>query len=154
AFFDMQRDAMLDGADVLWPEKEDYYTLMELRIREGVFSFDSEKQNEPINPADSLFASEDFHFWDDEHQTVEDLLQSIPHRWQLFAGCDPSLGKLGRNRDDSAIILLLRDWETGTLYVIDADIARRKPDEIIEAVLQRLKLWNIDAIGIESVQFQ
>ena len=41
---------MLQGTAVLWPELEDCYELMELRIREGRASFDSEKQNEPVNP--------------------------------------------------------------------------------------------------------
>ena len=49
---------MLDGTDVLWPEVEDYYYLMKMRVSDGPAFFDSEKQNEPVNPEDCLFKEE------------------------------------------------------------------------------------------------
>ncbi|MFQ8732058.1 MAG: hypothetical protein ACLSAC_17470 [Enterocloster bolteae] len=41
---------MLKGTEVLWEEKLSYYDLMKMRIDEGEASFNSEEQNEPINP--------------------------------------------------------------------------------------------------------
>ena len=64
------------------------------------------------------------------------MIAAVGQRGSFYGACDPSLGKLGKNADDTAIITLLRDSETGVLYVIDADIERRKPDSIIEAVIQ------------------
>jgi predicted phage terminase large subunit-like protein len=68
--------------------------------------------------------------------------------------CDPSLGRQGKHADDSAIITLLRDKDNGTLYVLDADIARRKPDRIIEDVLSYTRLRKYSRFGFESNQFQ
>jgi len=44
------REKMLEGTEVLWPEWESYYDLMVIRESEGPRSFQSEKQNEPIDP--------------------------------------------------------------------------------------------------------
>ena len=153
-FFESNRDAMLEGTEVLWRELENYYTLMEMRISEGRASFDSEKQNEPINPADCYFQESDFHFWDDQFDTAEELIAAVGQRGSFYGACDPSLGKLGKNADDTAIISLLRDSETGVLYVVDADIERRKPDAIIEAVIQYERIRKYATFAIETNQFQ
>ena len=52
----------------LWPEVGDYHALMLMRESEVPASFDSEKQNEPVNPLDCLFLEEDFRFWDDRRR--------------------------------------------------------------------------------------
>ena len=44
------RAEMEAGAIVLWPEEEDLYTLMCMRVEEGRTAFEREKQNSPINP--------------------------------------------------------------------------------------------------------
>ena len=49
-FFEDHKEAMLDGSRVLWPEHEDYYTLMEYKLAEGDKVFASQKQNDPYNP--------------------------------------------------------------------------------------------------------
>lgn len=51
---------MLEGTQVLWEEKLSYYDLMVMRVSEGEASFNSEEQNEPINPDDCLFMEEWF----------------------------------------------------------------------------------------------
>jgi len=139
----MKLETMLEDTEVLWPENEDYYALMLMRESEGPASFDSEKQNEPVNPADCLFLEEEFHYWDDRWETSAELIAAVGKNACWVGACDPSLGKSGKLADDSAIITLLRDSSTGTLYVIDADILRRKPDLIIESVLTYgcIPLW-------------
>ena len=153
-FFEANREAMLAGTEVLWPENEDYYTLMLMRESEGPASFDSEKQNEPVNPADCLFLEEEFHYWDDRWESSAELIAAVGKNATWIGACDPSLGKSGKHADDSAIITLLRDSSTGTLYVIDADIKRRKPDLIIEHVLAYRRLRKYRTFAFESNQFQ
>ncbi len=153
-FFESNREAMLEGTAVLWRELEDYYALMEMRISEGRASFDSEKQNEPINPDDCYFQESDFHFWDDQFATSQELIAAVGQRGSFYGACDPSLGKRGKNADDTAIISLLRDSDTGVLYVIDADIERRKPDRIIEDVIQYQRLRHYASFAVETNQFQ
>ena len=153
-FFDRNKNEMLEGTKVLWGELEDYYALMELRISEGRASFDSEKQNEPVDPADCLFQESNFLFWDDDHSSAEGLIGSMRGRFSMFGACDPSMGKQGRGGDDSAIISLLRDDLTGFLYVLDADIKRRKPDAIIDDVIAYHQLREYRTFVMEVNQFQ
>ena len=49
-FYEQHRPAMDAGAIVLWPEEEDLYTLMCMRVESGRTAFEREKQNSPINP--------------------------------------------------------------------------------------------------------
>ena len=63
-FFQENRIAMLEGTQVLWEARQDYYALMEKREEIGRASFDAEYQNEPVNPRDCLFNLEEVHFWD------------------------------------------------------------------------------------------
>ena len=42
------RAAMDEGAAVLWPDVEDLYTLMCLRVESGRPAFEREKQNSPV----------------------------------------------------------------------------------------------------------
>lgn len=153
-FFEDHQREMLEGADVLWPEVEDYYDLMLMRESEGPASFDSEKQNEPVNPLDCYFLEEDFQFWDDRWASEQALIASLDKNARFIGACDPSLGKQGRHADDSAIITLLRDMKGGNLYILDADIARRKPDRIIEDILAYQQIRKYFRFGIETNQFQ
>ncbi|MBI4718558.1 MAG: phage terminase large subunit [Planctomycetes bacterium] len=153
-YFEEHREAMLEGTEVLWPESEDYHALMLMRESEGPASFDSEKQNQPVNPADCLFLEEEFHFWDDRWESAAELIAALGKHATWVGACDPSLGKAGRHADDSAIITLLRDDSTGILYVIDADLARRKPDVIIESVLTYHRLRGYAKFAFEANQFQ
>ncbi|MCH7885347.1 MAG: phage terminase large subunit [Planctomycetes bacterium] len=82
------------------------------------------------------------------------LIASVGKNACWVGACDPSLGKSGKHADDSAIITLLRDSSTGILYVIDADIHRRKPDLIIESVLTYQRLRRYMKFAFESNQFQ
>lgn len=154
AYFEAHKEEMLAGTEVLWPEVEDYYTLMQMRESEGPASFDSEKQNEPVNPEDCFFLEEDLRFGDDRFEDEQSLIAAVGKNAVVVGACDPSLGRQGQRADDSAIITLLRDRENGTLYVLDADIARRKPDRIIEQVLSYARLRKYERFGFESNQFQ
>lgn len=155
-FFQANREAMLEGTAVLWEEKLSYYDLMVIRISEGEASFNSEIQNDPIDPENCTFQEEWFDFWDDEGKAQPDF--SDPKF--LFIGAnDPSLGK-NKKSDTSSIIALAKDTQTGYLYVVIADIAKRKPDQIIEDALDASRRLQREykrpyyKFGVETVQFQ
>lgn len=140
---------MLEGTEVLWPEGQSYYHLMELRLTEGPASFDSEYQNNPINPEDCLFQEEWFRFFE---PTWSDYTQ-------IVGACDPSLGKT--TSSDYSAIIFLGKHKDGFLDVLVGDIERRQPDKIIEdalghasQILQVCPHAPITAFGVESVQFQ
>jgi len=144
AVFSEHETEMLKGTEVLWPEREGYYYLMKMRDSEGPAYFDSEKQNEPINPDECLFREEDFVYWDDE--TVD--LSEVPH----YGVVDPSMGKKAKRHDPSAI--LAGRMKNTIIYLDIADIDKRHPDKIIDDVLLYQKKDPFQKFGVESIQFQ
>lgn len=153
AYFEKHKEAMLADTSVLWEEKLSYYDLMIIKVSEGEASFNSELQNEPINPDDCLFNEEWF-----EYYNPFEVDFSQP-QFLFFGFVDPSLGK-NRKSDFSAIITLALDTVTGYKYIADADVERRHPDVIINDILQKA-LWlekqygkTYKAFGVETVQFQ
>ncbi len=154
AYFEACREAMLEGTKVLWPEQEDYLRLMQLRVELGRAAFNTEKLNNPTSPEDCLFDDASFQYWDDQHKTVEDLLAAMPGRLRIYGACDPSLGKAGRNHDDTAIVTIVKDTKTKVMYVIEADIRRLKPDAIIESIIARRRIWKYTSFIMEENQYQ
>ena len=49
-FYLQHQSAMDQGAVLLWPEEEDLYTLMKMRVEEGHTAFEREKQSSPVDP--------------------------------------------------------------------------------------------------------
>lgn len=152
-YFEQNRDAMLEGTQVLWEEKNSYYDLMVAKVTEGDSSFNSELQNEPINPDDCLFQPEWFDYYNETEVDFRD-------RAFIFYGfIDPSLGKTKKS-DYSAIITVAKNTNSGYLYVVDADIDRRHPDKIIaDAINKQIWLKNTfgrgyKQLGAETNQFQ
>lgn len=140
-FLEDHRAEMLAGAEVLWPEVQPFESLMKIRLRIGTDSFNSEYQNDPTDAASAIFA--DVTFW------VNRLSD-----WTHFGAVDPSLGKSGRRGDPSAILVGGYNRETGVLDVIEASIARRKPELIIATTIAYQREYRCLRWAVESVQFQ
>lgn len=155
-FFEQSREAMLEGTEVLWEQKLSYYDLMVIRVSEGEASFNSEIQNDPIDPESCTFQEEWFDFYDDDGKMPPDFSEP---RFVFVGANDPSLGK-NKKSDTSVIIALAKDLQTGYMYVIIADIAKRKPDQIIEDAIENSRRLKRDfkrpyyQFGVETVQFQ
>ena len=153
AFFQAHKAAMLEGTQVLWEEKLSYYDLMVMRVSEGEASFNSEEQNEPINPDDCLFMEEWFEYYNEAEISFRDPV------FDFFGFIDPSLGKTKRS-DFSAIVTLAKHRSSGYMYVVDADIERRHPDRIIADVLAKERWLRASfghgyrKLGAETNQFQ
>lgn len=141
AFFDAHKEEMLSGTQVLWPEKQSYYDLMLVKVTEGEASFNSELQNEPINPEDRLFRCQYY-----------DLLPPLSEM-HIVGAVDPSLGKTSRS-DFTAIITLGKHLTTGYIYVLDVVLKRMHPDKIIETIFEQHARWGYQEFAVETVQFQ
>lgn len=139
AFFHMHEALMLAGTKVLWEEKLSYYDLMVMRVSEGESAFNSEMQNEPINPDDCLFMEE----WLDYYNEAE--IDFRDRAYQFFGFVDPSLGK-NKKSDFSAILTIAKHKASGYMFIMDADIERRHPDRIIMDVLDKER-WLRAAYG-------
>ncbi|ADY54900.1 phage uncharacterized protein [Syntrophobotulus glycolicus DSM 8271] len=153
AFFEANREEMLEGTEVLWEAKLSYYDLMVIRVSEGESSFNSEIQNDPIDPESCAFNEEWFSYYKDDEVDFSD------GRFLFVGANDPSLGK-NKKSDTSAIIGLAKDTRTGYMYVVVASIEKRKPDVIIEDAIETSKRLRRDykkpfaKFRVETVQFQ
>ncbi|WP_298434539.1 phage terminase large subunit [Geobacter sp.] len=143
-YFETHREEMLRHTEVLWPEMEPYYYLMKMRVSDGPAFFESEKQNEPLNPEDQVFLEEWFQDW--EEGEVD--LAGLPHA----GACDPSLGKKNKRNDPSAI--LGGRMKNRILYLDIADIEKRAPDRIMTDILAYHERDRFDKFAMEAVQFQ
>ena len=152
-FYEVHKGEMLQGAEVLWEEKLSYYDLMEIKVSEGAASFNSELQNDPIDPDNATFNPEWFDYYEPE------LMDFSDPEFVFIAANDPSLGK-NKKSDTSSIINLALSTKTGYMYVADASVERRKPDVIIDDVFEMNRRLKRDykkgfyKFGVEVVQFQ
>ena len=77
----------------------------------------------------------------------------------LIGANDPSLGK-NKKSDTSSIINLALSLTTGYMYVVEASVEKRKPDVIIDDILEMNRRNKRDfgkgffKFGVETVQFQ
>lgn len=150
-YFDTFREEMLEGTEVLWPERESYYDLMVMREREGRIAFQAEKQNEPLDPEQCVFTQTPIRYWDDEFKDEESMLASLDSPL-IIGACDPSLGK--KNGDYSAIVLLAKCRKSKRCYVLVSDIARRSPDATIDRICHYHRMYGMSRLAVESNQFQ
>lgn len=146
-FYLRNRRAMEAGARVMWPERESLYYLMCMRASEGHSSFESEKQNNPLDPESVEWPAHYFedHIWFDEWP--EDLTVKT-------IACDPSKGdqREAKKGDFSAIVKLARSND-GVLYV-DCDMKRRTAEDIVEAYIHHQRTFRADLCGFESNAWQ
>jgi predicted phage terminase large subunit-like protein len=145
AFYHANRAAMDLGAEVLWPEVEDLYTLMAMRVESGRTAFEREKQGAPIDPDGCEWPEEYFgdHLWFDEWP------ESTPIR---VVALDPSKGADSNRGDYSAFVMLAIDSE-GTLWV-EADLARRPTPQMVTDGVAICDRFKPHLFGVEANQWQ
>lgn len=144
-FYDAHRDAMQAGAELLWPECEDLYTLMCMRVESGRTAFEREKQGNPVNPAACEWPEDYF----DDAVWFHDLPSD---RGLRIVAVDPSKGADARWGDYSAIVSAAFTAR-GEIFV-EADLARRPTPELVQEIVARCRAFGPDAVGLESNQFQ
>lgn len=143
-YFEAHREEMLRYTEVLWPEMEPYYYLMKMRVSDGPAFFESEKQNEPINPEDAVFLEEWIQYYDEDEVDLAGLKHA--------GACDPSLGKKSKHADPSAI--LGGRMKNNVIYLDVADIEKRHPDQIMTDILTYHERDRFDELAMEEIQFQ
>jgi hypothetical protein len=144
-FFRENRSAMSAGVELLWPQHESLYKLMEMRIKEGRTAFEREKQNSPIDPEKCEWPEDYFghHIWfKDWPETLEVKVIAL----------DPSKGADANHGDYSAFVMLGID-KAGVHYV-EADLARRPTPKMVEDGARMCRSFNPQAFGVEANQFQ
>jgi predicted phage terminase large subunit-like protein len=145
AFFERNRRAMEAGAMVLWPDEEDLYMLMRMRVEGGRTAFEREKQGTPLNS--------DLCEWPEDYFAGDIWFDQWPAEYQArVIALDPSQGKDVRRSDYSAFVLLCVD-RRGVLHV-EADVARRSTREMVAMGAEICRVFEPEAFGVETNQFQ
>ncbi len=144
AFHAHRRREMDAGAKVSWPAARPLIDLMLARA-EDPDDFAAEQQNEPSAGPDALFAG------------IVTTWSELPADLVTFGAVDPSLGRAGRGRDPSAILVggverLGRGRRP--LYILEAAIRRRPPEAIISDVVALQARYRCHLWAVEAVQFQ
>jgi predicted phage terminase large subunit-like protein len=126
---------------------------MVMKVAEGDSAFNTEMQNNPLDPDNQIFLREWFQYF-----TLKEIKPKFKEL-ELFAAIDASMGKKN-NSDFSAIVVLAKNKKTGQMYCLECNMKRRHPDQIIDDAADILLYWMdlikqpFKVLGVEDVAFQ
>jgi len=144
-FYIENKAKMDEGAVLLWPEREPLYYLMHKRATEGHHSFESEYQNDPIDPESVEWPPECF-------EGDDIFFKDWPNLSCKVVAMDPSKG-LDTKPGDYAATIMLGVGDDGYFYV-DADIVRQDATQLVDNFCGILKMFRPQLSAIEANAFQ
>ncbi|MBU0962477.1 MAG: hypothetical protein KKD48_01080, partial [Nanoarchaeota archaeon] len=139
-FFEDNKEEMLKDTEVLWPEGDPYYDLMIVKLS-SPSAFESEKQNNPRDPAKILILFEELRFENFELSPWHDMVRNKNN--PIYGAIDPSLGKYQKKGDPSCICVAIKDIKTGYILVYSFSLKRRIVDQQIEDILKEHKKYQL-----------
>jgi predicted phage terminase large subunit-like protein len=142
AFYEANKDEMLRGSRVLWPEVQPLLKLMMWKWDNSSKAFNTEYMNNPVDEESMIFNPETFTYYD------EGLADFDHKRFTIAFGIDFAMGK--ERGDYSAITVIARNKDNGAIYVADSFIERVKPDQYIERIVDMVLKWQPDVIAAEA----
>jgi predicted phage terminase large subunit-like protein len=129
----------------LWPAVWPIERLRERKEELGSVFYAQEFRNQPIDEETALFKREWIKYFDDADLVGLELMH--------YGTCDPSLGRTDKS-DFSAIVDGLVAMNDPHINVGEADIRRRKPQEICADAIEHGRRHPYVAFGFEAVGFQ
>lgn len=155
-FFLRNKEAMLKGSKVLWPEKEPYEYLMRQMIEIGKRAFMKEKQNSPMPSDEALF--DRIHWYSEDEKRggiiIERTKTFYPYSDLLAYGViDPATGDtksknkskldytciLGGLQDPKGRLLVHRDWTK-----------RARPSLYLAQIFEMQELMDFEKFAVET----
>ena len=145
AFYEAHRAAMDAGAELLWPEVEDLYTLMCQRAASGRAAFDREKQNLPAAADAVEWPSEYFDdaWFDDWPPLVVRVMALDPAQ-----GRDATRSESAQRGDYSALVMLGID-DRGVVYV-EGDLRRRPLAQLFSDTVAAYRAFRPEILAVET----
>ena len=141
-FFEENEEEMMDGVEVLWPEGDGYYHLMEFKINKGVRAFASEKMNNPVDPSTTLFDYTKIQTFNLDEINLKEL--------DIYGAIDPASGDAKLKGDLAAIVTIGKDRKTGIKYVLDVKADESTPSACIEYIKIMHEEYNYKKFGVDS----
>lgn len=144
AFYEANKEAMDEGAKVLWPDRFPLPALFLEKVNFGSKAFNTEYQNNPIDEESQIFKPEQFGYWDN---------MTFPHSEYIIGmGIDFAMGK--QKGDYSAAVTSAMHKVTKKKYIIDTFIERVKPDVFLGEIVTRVSNFQPDHVGAEAQMAQ
>lgn len=140
-FYEDNKIAMDEEAEVLWPERMPLYDIMRQRAT-NPYAFSTELQNNPVDSETQVFKK--YHTYEVTEIDINEL--------GIIGGVDPSLKET--KRSDPSAILTVGKSKTGIYYVLDVDCRKRSPDNIIENLMTKADTFHYRWVTVETIQFQ
>ena len=144
-FYESNKDEMLRGTEVLWPQMYSYKYFMEKREEMGAREFNQEYLGNPTDESSQIFHISDEHgyFYPDEVKHID---------FDFYCGIDFAMGK--ERGDYSAIITVARNKATGVNYVWDTFIERVHPDKLLEKAAELAMKYQYEGMAVEAQMAQ
>lgn len=171
AFYEANKEAMLEGCEVLWPDGENFYKLQEYIVKFGLASFYSEKQNDPFDPERQILdpdkakrfdiVTPDSPRWPSQWPDAvagewaivgDDIAPILNRDLNVIAFHDPALAE--SNRDDYGAIVVCAQDAYGYIYVVDAWVERRPPSTQIVQAHALCQKYGASILYLEEQGFQ
>jgi predicted phage terminase large subunit-like protein len=154
-YFQDNKEAMMEGVEVLWPEKEPYHVLMKEMVEKGQRAFMKEKQNAPLPSDEALF--DVIHWYREDKErgglVIEKSGAFIPYKdLYAFGACDPATGesrsKSNGKLDFTCIVSGYKDTK-GRLFVHRDYTKRVRPNVYIAQIFEHYLEMKYDKFAIE-----
>lgn len=156
SFYESNKDEMLKGTEVMWPDREDYYAHMVDMEEIGRRSFFKEKQNDPIGSEEPVF--EKIHWYREvkEGFILEETGALVP--WSdlkrtCISAMDPSTGKeraaKGKLGDFTVILVGYKD-SNGRLFVHYDFTKRVSPTKYISSTFDLWEQFKFEKMAVET----
>ena len=143
-FYKDNKNELLRGSKVLWEDVRPLYELMKWKWDNGSKAFNTEYMNNPIDEESMIFNPDKFTYWDDEHSD-----RRFDHsEYTISMGIDFAMGK--EKGDYSAVSVVAKHKDNGTIYVIDSFGERITPDEFIDKIVDMTLEWQPDVVAVEA----
>lgn len=144
-FYEENREAMDEGAKVLWPARFPLPHLFLEKVNYGSKAFNTEFMNIPLDEESQIFHPDRFYYYEAGKQ--------FPHKdYFIGMGLDFAMGK--EKGDYSAAVTVARHKITNKIYVVDAFIERVHPDKFLEVIRNKVRDYQPDIIGAEAQMAQ
>lgn len=160
-YFDNNKEEMLKDTEVLWPEREPYYYLMEEIIETGLRAFMKEKQNSPMSDEEKVFDPEEFWWYEQTekdgregfHILKTDKFIPLEHLTPMGV-IDPSTGQkkpsANRKTDFTCILTGYKDPLSNRLFVHCDFTKRTSPSKYVKQIFVNNEIYLYHKFGIET----
>lgn len=156
AFFEANKDKMLEGTSVLWPEKEPYYDLQIEILESGLRSFMKEKQNDPLSDEEKTFNINDVWWYEERKEGLFILKTQKLIAWSELTPIgtiDPATGQskasVNKKTDYTSIINGFHDLK-GRVFVHEDWLQRASPSMFIRKIFEFMTKYQHSRFGVET----